>query len=477
MMVRLRALRERLFVAQAENRGRERLRRAGLSGVTSTVSQALVIATGLISVPLTVKYLGQERYGVWLTLNSLLNWLAISNLGFAGNALINSLSEANGRDDRELARELVATAFWSLVGIALVLTLLFVVTFQFISWPAVFNAPSTVSLSELHWAVIFSLTSFVLIFPLSIVDAIYQSYQKGYIGNIWTMAGSALSLVALIAVTRVRGGLPLLVVALSGVRILVTLGNVGYLFGRQYPWLLPSPHVVSRRSLRLLSSLGVKYVVAQLAGIGMFQSQPMIIAHALGPAQVGIFNVTQRLLTLPLMVVQMFIFPLMPAYGEAQARQDWTWIRRTLWRTLAGTAIASVLMIVPLIFFARPVIRLWIGPEMAPGQTLIWLMSFYVLVAGVVTPASVMLYGLKRVGAQAVFATANALATVFLGIWLTASWGLSGMAAAMLIALTAINPIAQATQIHVAFRDKRVHSRHVSHPTINTEPSQSTQSS
>src|SRR6266571_8137072 len=198
MMAQVRAVRDGLFVAQAENRGRERLRRAGISGITSMASQGLVIVTGLISVPLTVKYLGQERYGVWLTLNSLLSWLYITNLGYGGNALINALSEANGKDDRDLARELVATAFWSLVGIALVLALLFVGAFRFISWPAVFNASSTMSLTELHWAVIFSLSSFVLVFPISIVDAVYQSYQKGYVGNLWAISGSVLSLAALI---------------------------------------------------------------------------------------------------------------------------------------------------------------------------------------------------------------------------------------------------------------------------------------
>jgi len=455
-MIQLRALRSSLLLAQPNNRGQERLRRAGLTGVTSMISQGLIIASGLISIPLTLNYLGRERYGVWLTMNSLLSWLTISNLGFAGNALINSLAEATGKDDRELARELVATAFWSLMGIAALLSFVFALAFPFIPWPAVFNTASTVPLSELHWAVILSLMSFVLMFPISIADAIYQGYQEGYIGNGWGMAGSLLSLVALLGVTHIQGGLPLLVFALSSVRILVAIINIAYLFKRRYPWLLPVPQAVTRRSLRRLTSLGSKYLVAQLAGIGMFQSQPMIIVQVLGPVQVGIFNIAQRLLTLPLMVVQMFTFPLMPAYGEAQARQDWPWIRRTLQRSLIISAVASLCMVVPLMFLAKAVVRLWVGWEMVPDQALILALSLYVLVAAVVTPASVMLYGLERVGGQALIAIANAVVTVIAGIWLTRILGLPGMAGAMAIALVGVNLIGQAIQAWLVLNSPQV---------------------
>ena len=420
------------------------------------LSQGLAIGTGLISVPLTVNYLGQQRYGTWLTINSLLMWLAISSMGFGGNALINSLSEANGKDDRELARELVATAFWGLVGIAASLAVVFALAFPLIPWPAVFNADSSVPTGELHWAVILALLCFVLMFPISIVDAVYQSYQKGYIGNIWAMVGSVLSLVALIGVTRIQGGLPLLVVALSGIRILVTVANVSYLFSRQYPWLIPTPRAVTRRSFRRLISLGFKYLVAQLAGIGMFQSQPMIITQVLGPAQVGIFNVAQRLLTLPLNVVQMFTFPLMPAYGEARARNDWPWIRRTLRRSLVASATVTLCLVIPLVFFVRPIVGAWVGPEMVPDRALILNMAIYVLIAGIVTPASVMLYGLERVGGQAMIATANAVLTVIMGIWLTRTVGLSGIAGAMAIALVSVNLIGQALQIRRAFNNEQL---------------------
>jgi DNA methylase len=64
------------FTKVNPNPGRERYRRASLSASTSFVAQALNIVISLVSVPLTLRYLGQERYGVWLTISSLLAWVA-----------------------------------------------------------------------------------------------------------------------------------------------------------------------------------------------------------------------------------------------------------------------------------------------------------------------------------------------------------------------------------------------------------------
>jgi O-antigen/teichoic acid export membrane protein len=434
------------------NRGKERLWRAGLTGITSVISKGLTIITGLISVPLTINYLGQTRYGIWLTINSLLNWLAVSSLGLGGNALINGLSEAHGKEDWERARELVSTAFWSLSGIAGALLLIYTAVFSFVPWQTVLNTSDTLSVSELHWAVNLSFICFVLLFPLNITEAVYLSFQKGYVGNVWGIVGNLASLVALLIVTKFEGGLPLLVVALFGVRILVSLANLWYLFRYGYPHLIPIPQAVTRQSFSRLSGLGIRYLVAQLAGIGMFQSQPVMIAHLLGPAQVGVFNIAQRLLTLPLMVVQMFASPLMSAYGEANARGDYQWIRRTLKVSTILAFLGTICLTLPLLLWAERIVRAWVGEQMIPTSGLVMMLSLYGVVAAVVTPASVMLYGVGRVGKQALYTCLNSLLTVGLGIWLTKTHSLSGTAAAMLIAVAIVNPLGQIIEVRKVYK-------------------------
>ncbi len=64
-----------------------------------------------------------------------------------------------------------------------------------------------------------------------------------------------------------------------------------------------------------------------------------------------------------------------------------------------------------------------------------------------------MLYGVERVGAQAIFTFINAVLTVVLGIILTQYYGIVGMAMAMAFALILVNPIAQFTQVRQVFKE------------------------
>ncbi len=65
----------------AEGRSRERYRRASLSTIAAGLSKVVSILTGLITVPLTIKYLGAERYGLWMTISSTIAMLTFADLG------------------------------------------------------------------------------------------------------------------------------------------------------------------------------------------------------------------------------------------------------------------------------------------------------------------------------------------------------------------------------------------------------------
>ena len=80
--------------------------------------------------------------------------------------------------------------------------------------------------------------------PLNMVNSVYSAYQDGYVSNLWSIASNALALVSLIFVMQIRGGLPLLAIALSGTRMVVVMASGVYAFARRYPWLAPAPSAV-----------------------------------------------------------------------------------------------------------------------------------------------------------------------------------------------------------------------------------------
>lgn len=422
-----------LLTPSRVDRGRERYRRAGLTASTSYIAKALTVLMGFVSVPLTIHYLGAERYGVWLTISSLLMWVALTDFGLTGNALVNVLSEAIGRDDREAARNYAASAFWTLVGIALFVGIAFMAAFPLISWRAVFRVSDATPVQELATTCALVAALFVINLPLSLLRSLYNAHQDGYLANLWGIASGIASLLGLIIVTRFHGGLPELVVAISGLPALVLLANVYDAFVRRYPRLAPSLSAVRWNCIRQLLKLGSKYMITQLAALGIYQSQAMIITQMIGPPQVVVFVVTYKVVALPLDLVYLGTAPFVSAFGEAKARHDWKWIKGAYKNATFASIALGVPLAAGLALVAKPLILVWAGAAAVPDFHLVLWLFIYSAVGICFMTAGQLLCGVQRLEPLTLSLVLSAVGCVALGIAFAPWWGLSGVAFAMAI--------------------------------------------
>jgi O-antigen/teichoic acid export membrane protein len=432
------------FLGKANaNRGLERYRRAGITASTSFLSKALTIVISFVSVPLTVHYLGAERYGVWLTISSLLTWMALTDFGIAGNALVNVVAEADGKDDRPLAREYTASAFWTLNGVSLTIGAILGCTFRFIDWRAIFRVSGVMTTQELLLTCALTLVVFVLSFPLNMLNSVYNAYQDGFVSNVWGIASNVLALTGLVIVTQFRGGLPALIIATSGTRALVSIVNAIYMFAYRYPWLRPAPSAVSWIRIKRLFNLGSKYLVTQLAGLGIFQSQPLIITQLLGPSKVTIYVIAYKIITAPVDLAYIATAPFVSAFSEARARNDWKWIRGAFKNSTLACLAFGVPATIGIALAGKILVRLLAGPQAVPDWSVIAWLSIYTLIGMGTMTIGQLLSGLEQVGSLAVSLCLASVATIGLGIWLAHPWGLDGVVAGMAIAKILTYPTIQ----------------------------------
>jgi O-antigen/teichoic acid export membrane protein len=430
------------------NRGLERYRRAGITASTSFLSKGLTILISLVSVPLTVRYLGTERYGVWLTISSLLTWMALTDFGLAGYALVNVIAEADGRDDRKLAREYASSAFWSLIAISGILTLAIALSLHFIPLRSVFRVSAAISTQELYLACVVSLIVFAFNMPLNMSFSIYSAYQDGFAWHTWTMASNVLALIGLVVVTQFRGGLAALVAGTFGARVIVGIVNLVYVFASRYPWLRPAFAAVHCTRIKRLMSLGGKYMVTELANLGIQQSQPLIITQLLGPSKVTIFVIAYRIISLPLELSHLGTLPFVSAFAEARARYDWKWIRSAFKNASVACLFAGVPVSIAIAAASKFLVGLLAGSQAVPEWSVIIWLTIYTLTGMTFVTAGQALCGLERVGVFAVSQSCAAVLTISLGIVLAYEWGLAGVAAGMAIAtLSTYGPL-QGYRIH-----------------------------
>ena len=71
----------------------------------------------LVVVPVVLHYLGTERYGVFATITAIAGLVGWADLGL-GNGLISEVAAAQGRDDSDSTARAVSTAFFALLGLA-----------------------------------------------------------------------------------------------------------------------------------------------------------------------------------------------------------------------------------------------------------------------------------------------------------------------------------------------------------------------
>ena len=78
--------------------------------------QAISIIISLLYVPLLLNYLTQEKYGIWLTLTSIIGWFSFFDIGL-GNGMRNKLTESNAVGDQLLGVKYVSTTYAILICI------------------------------------------------------------------------------------------------------------------------------------------------------------------------------------------------------------------------------------------------------------------------------------------------------------------------------------------------------------------------
>lgn len=405
-----------------------------LTSLVSALARGISVLTSLISVPLTVKYLGPERYGMWMTASSVIALLGFADLGM-GNGLLNAISESDGKDDRKTAQIYVSSAFYMLSGIAVLIIMIFGLIYSFLPWSRMFNVVSEQAIREAGPSMAVFIVILAINMPLGIAQRVQLGYQEGFKTHLWGVAGSLLGFGGVLLVIYLKAGLPWLVLAMSGGPCFAMLLNWLELFCRSRKWLFPRWTVFDMSATRKVAGTGMFFLILQIMSIIGSSSDNIVIAQILGASTVSVFAVTQKLFTAT-MVAQYFIAPLWPAFGEALARKDYDWAKKTLNKALKISFIMSAATAIPLCILAKPIISYWVGPELIPSTFLVAGFATFVFLASYGGVMSTFLNNGELVRPQVIFYSAASLSALLLKIVLTYKIGISGPIWATIIGYT-----------------------------------------
>ncbi len=402
----------------------ERYRRILLTGGSALIVKIFSASINLVTVPLTLHYLGSERYGLWMAISSILTLMSFADLGL-GNGLLNALSEANGKNNIPDAKKAVASTFFMLLAISAILFLIFISFYNFIDWPKFFNANTNIAKSE-SGPTIFVLISFFLInMPLGIIQRVQDGYQEGFKYQVWLVLGSVISLLLLLLCIKYKLGLPWLVLAFSGGQLISTILNGCVLFFKTKKELRPNFNNFNLNSGIALMNSGLIFFLLGLFTLLGNSSDNIIISHTIDPSSVAGYEIVKKVFLFS-MVTQFLIQPLWPAFGEALQSGDFKWAKKTLYKALKLSIIINAFIALPLLLFGKQIIISWVGKEYMPSWSLLVGFYFFIILANYGGVMSTFLNSKELLKRQLVMIGLASASSVLLKIILTIKFGTSG---------------------------------------------------
>lgn len=400
---------------------RNRIIKTVWSGLFAKVT---VIIVTLLMVPLAVHYLGKEQYGLWVAVSSLVAMLGFMD-GGAGNATINMVAHASGTKEDNLAK-IVSTAFFSLMALALIGCLLFLLAFPFVSWGKLLGVAEPNLLSDLHVVVmIVGLFFFVNIF-VTLVGKIQRGLQEGYLDSFWNGVAAVLSLLFVyIAIQKNTGLVGFVIAFLAGPMLAYLASNIHYLYVCRKD-LRPRLANFESSIAKNLFAVGGMFFVLQITATIQGQADNVIIANMLGAGAVTNYEICMKLFLMVPMLFSLLLTPLWPAYREAFTNGDMQWVRRIFLKSLRWALFVSIPSAFMLVLLGGKIIELWIGPEVVPSTGLLVGCGIWLVFLTLGNALAVFLNGLQLVKIQLIVATSAGILNVALSIWLIQIFGVVG---------------------------------------------------
>ncbi len=342
----------------------------------SVVYKLGAILASFIAMPIMIKYLGIELFGIWATMLTLISWVMLLDLGI-GNGLKNKVSESLSQDCTGLATVFISTAYVVIGGVSLTLFLIFLIASFWLPWQNIFNTQVVAEL-VLREAVI-TLGFFVFFnFWLSLVAQVYHGLQKSAVVIFGQFISNVLALVFVYALYQLANVAIIYMVWAYGFSLVAANLILSFLLFSQHREFRPSIGLFEKNKVKPLLSLGLKFFVIQISVLLIFMTDKILITQLLGPAEVTPYEVLFKLFSVFTVMHSLILVPLWPAYSDAYARNDFGWIRTQIKKQIF-IAMGLFFGAFVIAFMGPWIVRLWVGDTIVIQSSLYYMFALFIV--------------------------------------------------------------------------------------------------
>lgn len=400
---------------------------AAWASLVNFASTGLGMLALIITVPMTLPYLGPERFGIWMTVASFAGLLSFMDLG-VGNGLINRIASVNATGDRQKLQFVVVHGLILLTLIGLIVGMLLMLLTELLPWDRLIKVTSPAAIEEARRAVSIFILLFAASIPINGIQKIYQGLQRAWMVHLFRAIGSVLALALVYHLARGKAGIPNLLLATFGVQTFVPLALFLKLLK---DGLIKFPAMASGMGwiaeTRSLLHIGGLFFVLQIGTLIGSGGDALIVSSLLGVSEVSKLALVQRLflfVTLPLGIINV---PLWSAYADARERGDKPFIRRTLKKSMLFTATTAVVISVTISTLSQGVFNYWTKGTLNVPLSLVVLYGIWAVFESTGSAFAMFLNGAGVIRIQVLIVTLFCILTLPAKLYFVPKYGLNSI--------------------------------------------------
>lgn len=374
------------------------------------------LLTSLLVVPVTLGYLNNEVYGVWMTITSIMSWFTFFDIGL-GNGMRNYLTKAISTGDYKSANAYLSTTLCVIALIAIGIAVVCILPLGLLDFNKVFNTTS-VSGGVLRLSVFIAVAFTLVNFVVKNIGYVFIAMQRYALNDLLSVSGAVLGLIVVFILTKTtEGNLAYVVLALTASPVVVYLVASIPIF-RHYKYLRPSVRNFNKQLLRQIVGKGLGFFFIQITScLVIFGFSNLFITQFCGPESVTVYNIAYKFFNLLAIAYTIIISPLWNAYTNAYVKGDYPWIARTFKKSLKMWGL-TVLAGVVMLLFCNLFYRLWLGGKVVVPLSISAYVLVYICMFNLNNCATYLINGLNKIRVQMITsAIGTAAYLIFLFLW------------------------------------------------------------
>jgi len=399
--------------------------------VASYANTAVGVICNFVAVPLYLRFLGREEYGLWLAVSGVVAYLGLLNLGVVQttSTLVGTSVTAG---DTVHASRVLATGFWTFARVSLVAAVGVLLVSPALPWKALIKGSQALQ-GEGRTVLILCALGFLAELPTGVfggalraVGQIRLQQRNAAFQNVGRVS------VAL-AYLGMGGGLRGLVVALSAVNMAVGILNYRDL-RRTVEGIRVSPRLRDPSLARTMRAPSFFFLLLQVSSAIAFSADALVVSSHLGTASVAPYGIAQRLTFIALGLVMAVGSNYGPFFLDAYSKADTARLRALFVQATRASLALAAAAALSLLLVGPSFIRWWVGASNYVGFFPFSMMVLLMFVQMTLGPADALLTITANHRLYAVAGAWEAALSLGLSLWLVRPLGVGGVALGTIIA-------------------------------------------